>query len=108
MAILTRNRTRRNNGDSKKIDEVGKAVTKPEDLKLAEELRSKYLNNRKDPVGLITQCLSGIWARIEVHTGAYMFDMREHVVFYALFAVFVYLICASLIHAGARLVGYIL
>lgn len=110
MVVLTRNRTQRNGdvgsrkGTSK--GEAGSAVTKPDDLRLVQEFRNKYLNKKKDPIGLIAQYLGGVWARIEVHTGAYMFDMREHVIFYALFAVVGYLICASLVHVGLRLVGY--
>jgi len=111
MVALTRNRTRRNEDGgsrSNNVDEPGKAVTKAEDLKLVEEFRHKYLDKRKDTIGWIGQYLKGVWARIEVHTGAYMFDLREHIIFYALFALVGYLICASLLHVGAYLVGYIL
>lgn len=111
MVVLTRNRTRRNDdsvSEVNNIDEPGKAVTKVEDLKLVEEFRHKYLNKRRDTIGWIGQYLRGVWARIEVHTGAYMFDLREHIIFYALFALVGYLICTSLLHVGARLVGYML
>lgn len=111
MVALTRIRNRRiENGTGKTNSsqhEPGSAMTEPDDLKLAEALRNKYLTKKSDPVGLISKYLNIAWARTEVHTGAYMFDTREHVIFYALFAAMIYLICASLIHACVRLIGWI-
>ena len=34
---------------------------------------------------------------MEVHSGAYMFDLREHVLFYTLVAVIVYLVGKSIL-----------
>jgi hypothetical protein len=41
--------------------------------------------------------VSKFWAQVEVHSGAYMFDMREHVIFYALFTAIVFLVGKSLL-----------
>ncbi|MEO2191117.1 MAG: hypothetical protein ABGY24_01590 [bacterium] len=41
--------------------------------------------------------VSTFWAQVEVHSGAYMFDVREHVIFYALLAAIVFLVGKSLL-----------
>lgn len=115
MVMFTRSRLRRDDIVSQdrqvekvgRRDEPGSAVTLPGDLKLAEDFRVKYLRKRNDLLGAAARYLRMAWARIEVHTGAYMFDTREHVIFYALFAALVYLICTSLMHVGYRVVGWL-
>ena len=48
-----------------------------------------------------------IFAQIEVHTGAYMFDTREHVIFYVMLTLILYLLCSSLVHVGRDLIVWV-
>lgn len=43
--------------------------------------------------------------QIEVHAGPYMFDVREHIGFYLIGAVLLYLLGSSLLHVSVALYG---
>jgi hypothetical protein len=86
--ILRSNRSR-----EKVENEAGAARTSPSDLELVERFRDNYLRKERT----ILDGIRTFWAKIEVHSGAYMFDVREHVLFYTVFAVIVYLVAKSLV-----------
>jgi hypothetical protein len=72
---------------------AGVAFTSPEDKELVERFRQEFLLKERT----FRDRIATFWAQVEVHSGAYMFDVREHVIFYTLFALIVYLVGKSLL-----------
>lgn len=109
-------------------------MTLEEDLSKMKEYRDRYLNSDKGGQSVfarLSRCVFSLelladsfvkkhdidatcnmcsWLRkivfqIEVHAGPYMFDVREHVGFYLVGAVLLYLLGASLLHVSMALYG---
>jgi len=72
---------------------VGAAFTTPADQERIESFRSRFLSGRRTWWDRVETFM----AQVEVHSGAYMFDVREHVLFYSLFAAIVFLVAKSLL-----------
>eukprot|EP00205_Picochlorum_sp_RCC944_P002066 CAMPEP_0182609402 /NCGR_PEP_ID=MMETSP1330-20130603/3503_1 /TAXON_ID=464278 /ORGANISM="Picochlorum sp., Strain RCC944" /LENGTH=122 /DNA_ID=CAMNT_0024828261 /DNA_START=113 /DNA_END=478 /DNA_ORIENTATION=- len=72
---------------------AGAAFTLPSDEARMRQFRSQFLSTRRT----WRHRVSTFWAQVEVHSGAYMFDVREHVIFYALLAAIVFLVGKSLL-----------
>lgn len=69
----------------------GAAFTMPQDVERMRDFRAAYLSKRRT----WRDRVSTFVAQVEVHSGAYMFDVREHVLFYSLFGVIVFLVAKS-------------
>ncbi|KAI8112621.1 hypothetical protein M9434_003942 [Picochlorum sp. BPE23] len=84
------------------------AVTLEEDLSKMKEYRDRYLNRDKggqSVFGRLSSWIRKTVFRLEVHAGPYMFDVREHVGFYLIGAVLLYLLGSSLLHVSMALYG---
>jgi len=79
---------------------VGAAFTTPADQERIESFRSRFLSGRRTWRDRVETFM----AQVEVHSGAYMFDVREHVLFYSLFAAIVFLVAKSLLTLVLRYV----
>lgn len=79
---------------------VGAAFTTPADQERIDSFRSRFLSGRRTWRDRVETFM----AQVEVHSGAYMFDVREHVLFYSLFAAIVFLVAKSLLTLVLRYV----